>query len=383
MSQGRRPGLPIYVQIMNSLKAAIARGEYRPDTPFITERKVREKFGVSTTTAIKALNELVAEGVLVRKQGSGTFVADRRPAHVDRPPRAAGQENVIACILQNQGPHVSAVLHGAETVAAELGYQMYLTHCNDDPEREADAIHRALKSGAKGIVLYPAEGSANADVFAEVRQRNLPLVMVDRYRLDMATDAVVADNISVGYEVTKHLIERGHRRIATLWDEIDCTSVRDRLSGHLQALRDHHVQIRPELTVLRHYNEQSSMGRDGIVAHLLRAQEPPTVLLCANGYALARVVNDLAELGDEATSAVELAGMDDAGPYDILPLTTVSARLPSRAIGEEAVRLLHERIVSGDPYRDVQRKVLPIQIRTRDAAPGYLRVIPAGTQSIL
>ena len=62
--------------------------------------------------------------------------------------------------------------------------------------------------------------------------------MVDRYRPDLATDAVIADNLAAGHDLTAALIGAGHQPIATLWDETDVTSVRDRLAGHIQALRE-------------------------------------------------------------------------------------------------------------------------------------------------
>lgn len=360
------PRIPAYQRVKQALRETIARGDYSPDAPFVTERRVREEFGVSATTAVRALNELVTEGVLIRKQGKGTFVAERPALGAQR---EGDQPPTVACILQGYGPHVSALLNGLENTCADLGYRLFLTHCNDDPERERTALREALDSHASGIVLYPAEGNANTEVFAEVRSSGVPLVLVDRYRPDVATDAVIADNLAVGFEVTKVLIELGHRRIATLWDETDCTSVRDRLTGHLQALRENGIEVRPELTVLRRY------ARREILEALLTAPKPPTVLLCANGYALARVVEDLVALGIDAPGRVDLAGMDQAGPFDILQLTAVAAVLPSREMGVEAARLLHDRITSGEPYRDVRHLVLPVGIRTRDSAPAHLRVV--------
>lgn len=363
------PRIPAYQRVKQALRDAISRGDYSPDTPFVTERKVREEFGVSATTAVRALNELVTEGVLVRKQGKGTFVAERTAAPAAVSARDGDRRPAVACILQGHGPHVGELLNGLENTCADLGYRLFLTHCNDDPVRERTALREALDSHASGIVLYPAEGNANVEVFEQVRASGIPLVLVDRYRPDVATDAVLADNLAVGFDVTKALIELGHRRIATLWDETDCTSVRDRLTGHLQALRESGIAVRPELTVLRRY------ARTEMLSTLLDGPEPPSVLLCANGYALARVVEDLVELGIDAPGRVDLAGMDQAGPFDILPLTAVAAVLPSREMGVEAARLLHERISSGEPAGSVRHVVLPIGIRTRDSAPGHLRVV--------
>ena len=356
---------PLYQQVKRELLAAIAAGEYAPGRPFVTQREICERFNVSHATAVRALNDLANEGYVVRRRGQGTFVADRPPAASPSPDRT------IACVLQNQGPHVGQILAGIEEVCADLGYRLFLNHCENDPAREEKALWGALEHQVSGIIVYPAEGSAVLTPYAEARRRGVPLVMVDRYRPDLATDAVVADNMSAGRELTTALIEAGHRTIATLWDEIDVTSIRDRLAGHVQALRDHDISVRPDLTVLRRYRDQPTEARRAMLSELLNSNQPPTVLLCSNGYALATAAQDLVALGLEVPGDIDLAGMDDAGPFDVLPLTAAAISLPSRDMGRQAMTLLHNRVTG--TATETQLLVLPITVQTRDSSVGYLR----------
>jgi LacI family transcriptional regulator len=357
---------PLYQQVKRELLAAIAAGEYAPGRPFVTQREICERFNVSHATAVRALNDLANEGYVVRRRGQGTFVADRPPA-ASSPP-----DKTIACVLQNQGPHVGQILTGIEEVCADLGYRLFLNHCENDPAREEKVLWGALEHQVSGIIVYPAEGSATVAPYAEARRRGVPLVMVDRYRPDLATDAVVADNMAVGRELTTELIEAGHRTIATLWDEIDVTSIRDRLAGHVQALREHDIPVRPDLTVLRRYREQPTETRRAMLNGLLHGSQPPSVLLCSNGYALATVAQDLVALGLEVPGDIDLACMDDAGPFDVLPLTAAAISLPARDMGRRAMTLLHER-VSGTPS-ETQLIVLPVTIQTRQSSAGYMRI---------
>jgi GntR family transcriptional regulator of arabinose operon len=363
---GARP--PLYQQVKRELLAAIAAGEYSPGRPFVTQREICERFGVSHATAVRALNELAAEGHVIRRRGQGTFVAERKPAVGDQ---------TVACILQYHGPHVSQLLAGVEATCAELGYRLYLTHCEGDTVREENALRQALAHNASGIIIYPAEGSQIAGVYADVRTQRVPLVMVDRYRPDLATDAVVADNFGAGHDLTAELIALGHRTIATLWDETDATSVRDRLAGHLHALQENGIPVRPELTVLRRYRNQPIEQRRAMLSELLDSPRPPTVFLCANGYALATAAHDLAALGLNIPGDVDLAGMDDAGPFDVLPLTVAAVVLPSREMGRRAMRLLHSRVIASSPDWSPELVVLPVSLRTRESAPGHLRVVGA------
>lgn len=369
----QHPNAPLYQQVKRILVGAISRGEYEPDQPFVTQREVCERYGVSTTTAVRALNELVADGILVRRRGKGTFVADRS----GRPATDAGGP-AIACVVQGlSGPHVWQIVRGVESVCAQRGYRMFLSESDGSADRQGRALRQAIDTGAGGVVLYSVEGEANTDLIEELRHRRIPLVLVDRYRTDLATDAVVADDFGLGYGITRELIERGHHRIATLWTETNCTSVRDRLTGHEHALREYGRPILPELTRLRPYHTLSGGPQRSALSRLLDNAEPPTALLCANGYILARAATDLLHLSGALPADVELASMDDAGPYDIAPLTVLSATLPSTEIGQQAAELVISRIGAEDPYRDVRRIVLGVRIRRRDGIAARLQATAA------
>ncbi|WP_251977179.1 GntR family transcriptional regulator [Salinicola avicenniae] len=69
---------PRWKQIAEWLRDAIRDGEFSPGDFLPTESVINEVFGVSRTTSRNALNQLVSEGLVTRRPGSGTVVADLR-----------------------------------------------------------------------------------------------------------------------------------------------------------------------------------------------------------------------------------------------------------------------------------------------------------------
>ena len=69
---------PLYQQLMMRLKNDILSGAYPPGGRIPSEQWLCDTYGVSRVTVRKALLDLVQEGLLVRRQGKGTFVADER-----------------------------------------------------------------------------------------------------------------------------------------------------------------------------------------------------------------------------------------------------------------------------------------------------------------
>lgn len=69
--------VPLYKQLSDIIRDSIEYGEYDRDSQIPTEQELSDKYGVSRITVRKALNDLVEDEILVRRQGKGTFVASR------------------------------------------------------------------------------------------------------------------------------------------------------------------------------------------------------------------------------------------------------------------------------------------------------------------
>src|SRR6201999_3774661 len=69
--------LPLYQQLQRALRQAIESRILSPDDALPPERDLASDFAVSRITVRKAIDVLVSEGMLVRRQGSGTFVCAR------------------------------------------------------------------------------------------------------------------------------------------------------------------------------------------------------------------------------------------------------------------------------------------------------------------
>ena len=69
--------LPLYQQLQRALRHAIENRVLGPDDALPPERDLANEFKVSRITVRKAIDGLVSEGLLIRRQGSGTFVSTR------------------------------------------------------------------------------------------------------------------------------------------------------------------------------------------------------------------------------------------------------------------------------------------------------------------
>lgn len=100
---------PLYQQLMSRLKNDIMAGVYPAGARIPSEQLLCDTYGVSRVTVRKAMLDLVQEGLLVRRQGKGTFVAEERIQ------RDLQQVTSFSAACRQMG-HVA----GARLVSAEL-----------------------------------------------------------------------------------------------------------------------------------------------------------------------------------------------------------------------------------------------------------------------
>lgn len=77
LSFSRTSSTPLYIQIAKSIRRQINEGQITKGDAIPSERELCEITGASRVTIRKAVDQLIDEGLLLRKQGSGTFVSER------------------------------------------------------------------------------------------------------------------------------------------------------------------------------------------------------------------------------------------------------------------------------------------------------------------
>ena len=70
--------IPKYQHIKDDLKQQIISGKFENGDKFYTEAELIKIYDVSSITVVRALNDLAADGYIVRQQGKGTFVSRAR-----------------------------------------------------------------------------------------------------------------------------------------------------------------------------------------------------------------------------------------------------------------------------------------------------------------
>lgn len=241
-----KSGAPLQDEIYEIVRTRIFNHEFSPAAQLPTEKELAEQYGVSRLTVHRALQRLAQQGMIHRYPGKGSFVSEHATDSASNGRQPATDNRsipVIAFILPRAAEaYGMTVLESAIERAEQSNYSVMVSFTKDSQAAEEAAIRRAVQYGAKGLLVNPVYGEFYSEQLLRLHLDNFPLVLVDK-RLDkIPVPYVTTDNYSAAYELTKHLIELGHKNIGFVSPGVAATStLEDRLAGYLAALEDSNI----------------------------------------------------------------------------------------------------------------------------------------------
>src|SRR6185369_8071242 len=125
------------------------------------------------------------------------------------------QTKTLALVLTDiTNPFFTTLSRGVEDVASERGFSVIFCNTDESHEEETEYLNVVARKQVDGILLVPAFSSRDSIDF--LRDCGIPFVLLDRRIPDLQVDIVRCDSAEGAYQLIRHLIEQGHRRIVAL-----------------------------------------------------------------------------------------------------------------------------------------------------------------------
>ena len=106
------------------------------------------------------------------------------------------------------------IAKGVSATIRPLGYDVVICNSEEDSAVESSEVDRLLARQVDGLLLASAQAPSSLSLFERIEARGVPYVLIDRRFADAHASYVGADDEAIGRLATRHLIERGCRRIA-------------------------------------------------------------------------------------------------------------------------------------------------------------------------
>jgi len=366
-----------YRQVYELLYSELFSNKYSIGQKIPNAVDLAKKYGVSRPTIARAQEQLEREGILVRKQGAGTFVSKNIPVVNGRlgvlfpgfkvePLEFKGFTPLFGQVISN----IANSSHGTEYVLLmnELPFGF---DENESIEQAVDVSLKLIKMQIRGVFFVPfsfslQNNTVNCQIVNRFRDAGIHVVLIDRdiceYPDRSFCDLVEIDNCRAGYKLTEHLMNVGCRKIDFITDPNPASTVEKRVKGYLDALEKN--GIAPDLSRIHNFplTQPDPEQEYNLIKKIIDGTDADA-FICATDCLASVFMRNLKKMEIRIPEQKKVVGFDGDPFAEYLPVPLTTVRQPTEAIGKEAFRLMKSRIEN--PQMPIQTVTLEAELIVR------------------
>jgi LacI family transcriptional regulator len=360
--------MSIYRDIFETLKREIQVGKFDVDGKFPSERALMRRFSVARETVRHAIVELRKHNLIEPRQGTLNVLTFRARE------RAIGTFGVIMPDAYYQ--FYSRIQSGIEKNAHDGGSGIFsLLSADLGSNGRSSQIARAfdfaevcVREKVLGVFFQPFQferdsEKVNKAILSVFDNASIPVVLIDS---DIVApprrsgyDLVGVDNVALGYELGRHVITRGARKIIYFSNPYAAPTSLLRGYGVSLAVTEVSLPWRNDSVFFADPTDKAAARR------LFSSKKRPDAIIAVNDYVASLLLKTLNAIGIRVPVDVLLTGVngDDTSSQSNPPITT--AVQPCERIGEAAVQLMLQRIK--DPLLPPREMLLTASLEVRSS----------------
>ncbi|GEM00896.1 DNA-binding transcriptional regulator, LacI/PurR family [Halolactibacillus halophilus] len=337
----------------------------------VTIKDVAKKAGVAPSTVSRVIADSPRISTDTKKRVRKAMKELGYHPNVNARNLAVRSSKAIGVIMPSsaetalQNPFFPEVLRGVGTVAHDTEYSLYVSTGGNDQQLYEEVKRMVYGHRVDGIILlYSRMNDAIMDFLVEEK---FPFVVVGKpYENESSITYVDNDNVSASKELTKHLIDFGHKNIAFIGGTTDLVVTSDRFEGYKQALIESGIKVREDYIINDEFNRSS--GKKA-VEKLLKLKNPPTAMVISDDMMSLGVINMLEEFGLDCPEDVSITSFNNLYLSEITrpPLTTVDIQIYK--LGIQGAKCLIEQLQTKD--EPAKRVIVPYAIKYRSSTKRF------------
>lgn len=301
----------------------------------ITIKEVAKKAEVSTATVSRVFNNA---GLVDQETRQRVLKVAQKLRYT---PNAAGRilstrrTDSLGLLLPDiYGEFFSEVLRGADQTAQQNRYHLLVSSSHNHRD-EIKAALRVMSGRVDGLILMSPQ--IDAQTLKSNLPANLPVVLLNCFVDGVSFDSLNIDNFGGARQMTRHLIQHGHQRIAVIKGNPGNLDADERLRGYRHELSEARIAAVADWEITGSFSEESGYEA---VKKILALTPRPTAIFALNDSMAIGALSALRELGVEIPGDMALAGFDDIPIARFLSPTLTSVHVSISDLGAQAIQKL-------------------------------------------
>ncbi|WP_317326986.1 GntR family transcriptional regulator [Turicibacter sanguinis] len=354
--------LPKYVAVAEWIKQNIYNNTYKAGEKLISENQLCEKFSISRQTARQAIAILEKEGLVLKKQGSGTYV-NHIFSETKIPSKTIG---LVTTYLDDY--IFPGIISGIEKVLSLNGYNSTLRLTRNKVNTEREQLLSLLKSDIDGLIVEGTKSALpnpNLDIYNQFEQRGIPVVFINSHYAQLNCNYIVVDDELGGELATRHLIENGHQNITGIF-KYDDMQGNLRYKGFLTEMYKHNLSVDESAIIWYSTENMEQQFCLENLPQLLKKFKSSTAIVCYNDQIAMKLIQLLASNDLNVPHDLSLVSFDNSSlsQIGVVPLTSITH--PGKELGKLAAESILSMI--NNPHYEMKHTYHPELIIRKSVA---------------
>ncbi len=314
----------------------------------ITIKDIARKTGVSHSTVSRALhgNTLISDET-AQKIRQAAIEMGYKPSAAARSLKTNRSQVLGVIVSSLDDPFFSEILIGIEEIAQEGGYSLFIAASQRDHNRERKIVQTMMEHRTDGIII--CSSSFSADQGRQLLQYGFPIVVVNHQSAENFHYSIYHDDIDGSRQITRHLINLGHKKIAYLGNSNSGRTTLDRLSGFRAEMETAGLHL-PASYIYNVAGGDPNHGLEGI-SYFLNLEDRPTAIVCFNDLIATGVIQGVQKAGFTVPEDLSITGFDNIPFSSFTNPTLTTFDQPKQSIGAEAAQLLLDLLDKKSPKK--------------------------------
>lgn len=278
----------------------------------------------------------------------------------------SGRTRLIALLVSDiANPFYPQLARSVEQEAKRSGYTVVICNTDDRASETRRYLERLLQQGLDGVIH--ASAAHDEDVVRELMPDRRRVVFTNRAPVDPQASYVVSDNAGGAEELTRYLLESGHRRIGFIAGPSFAKNAAARIEGFRRVM----AAVGEPDPLVTEGDFSAAHGAETALKWCSGTDDPPTALIAVNDSVALGALEALIDCGRRVPEEVALAGFDGVhfAASPLVNLTTVDQHIDR--MGRRAVRVLLRQL-NRRTYVPT-KEVLPTKLLVRGSTEPTIR----------
>ncbi|QZY57226.1 LacI family transcriptional regulator [Crassaminicella profunda] len=329
----------------------------------ITIKDVAKKAGVSISTVSRVINGSKPVSSEIRQKVLKVIEeTGYRPNPVARSLVMKKSQLIGVVVPDISNVFIGEILNGIEEIGKMYGYDILLCNTYGQLEQELRYLNLLRAKQVEGIVFMTWKLEEKLVEYLETI--DIPVSLVNRNTSNLNIPSVSIDNFQAAYEMTKFLIENGHKKIALIRSSLDQNAFGlDQYNGYKEALEEHGLEINEKLVKYGNWKLENSYE---IVEEFIDEKILPTAIFAASDEMAIGAINCLLDNGYKVPEDVSVVGFNDIKLASIYRPNLTTIHQPIYDIGAVAMRMIVKKIDGEEVDSNVI--TLPHELMVRESS---------------